>query len=79
MACILAMIGTWAWLFYQGFVHPLTAGVEIEGDYLVGGLMPVAIVFAASALALVVVSLATSPPPAAHVERFMIPRSSLTR
>ena len=45
-------------------------------DYLVAGMMPVAIVFACSAASMVVVSLLTSPPPAAHVERFMIPRSN---
>jgi len=35
----------------------------------------VAIIFTLSALALVLVSLVTKPPPAEHVESFMIPRS----
>ena len=75
-ASILAAAGTWSWLFYQGLVVPTREGHELEGDYLVGGMMPVTISFAAAAVALVVVSLITSPPPAEHVERFMIKRPS---
>lgn len=73
VASILAMVGTWSWMFYEGLVRPTLDGEELVGDYLIGGLMPVTVIFAASALALAVVSLLTTPPPAAVVERFMIP------
>ena len=73
-ACVLAMVTSWGWLFYEGLIRPTMAGEQLEGDYLVFGMMPVTITFAASALAMVVVSLATQPPPAEHVERFMISR-----
>lgn len=73
IASILAMVGTWAFLFYQGLVRPTLDDHELEGDYLVGGMMPVTVIFATSALALVAVSLVTRPPAAHVVERFMIP------
>jgi len=74
-ASVLAMLISWSWLFYRGLVEPTMNGVELEGDYLVAGMMPVTVIFGASALALVVVSLVTSPPPREHVDTFMIPRS----
>jgi len=73
-ACILAMVGSWGLLFYRGLIRPTLDGEQMHGDYLVAGMMPVTITFAASALALVLVSLATQPPPAEHVEKFMITR-----
>ena len=76
-ASVLAMIGTWGFLFYRGLILPTLEGVEHEGDYLVWGMMPVTVIIAASTAALVVVSLLTTPPPAERVERFMIPRSEL--
>ena len=75
IASILVMLGSWLFLFYRGLIRPAMEGVELEGVYLVWGMMPVTVIFAASALALVLVSLVTSPPPAAVVERFMVPRS----
>ena len=76
IASVLTMVVSWSWLFYRGLIRPALDGIDLDGDYLVGGMMPVTITFTASALMLVVVSLVTSPPPAEHVERFMIPRSS---
>ena len=75
IASILVMAVTWFTLFWKGLVRPTLDGVEMEGDYLVAGMMPVTVMFVASAATMVLVSLLTSPPPAAHVERFMIPRS----
>ena len=43
------------------------------------GMMPVTLIFAVSALTLVVVSLMTAPPSPAIVERFMIPKKEPTR
>ena len=40
------------------------------GEYTISGVMPVAICFIAGAIAMIVVSLVTPPPPAAHVDRF---------
>jgi len=75
IASILTMVVTWSLFFYRGLIHPTLNGIALEGDYLVWGMMPVAVMVVASAVVLVVVSLVTSPPPAAVVERFMIPRS----
>ncbi|MFT5051042.1 MAG: SSS family solute:Na+ symporter [Chlamydiales bacterium] len=72
-ASILAMVVTWSYLFYDGLIAPIQAGVKDSGEYLVMGMMPVAVIFAASGVALVVVSLFTTPPPAERVARFMIP------
>ena len=74
IASILAVVVTWSTLFYQGLIRPTLDGVEGEGDYLLFGMMPVTVMFAASATALVLVSLVTTPPPASLVEKFMISR-----
>ena len=74
VACILTTVLTWSYFFYQGLILPTLEGGKADGDYLVMGFMPVTFIFAASAGALVLVSLVTSPPPASVVERFMIPR-----
>ncbi len=74
-ASILVMITSWTYLFYRGLIEPAMNGIELEGDYLVGGMMPVTLIFAASALALILVSLLTNPPPKDHVDSFMIPRT----
>ncbi|MFT5290991.1 MAG: SSS family solute:Na+ symporter [Planctomycetota bacterium] len=78
-ASILAMLISWSILFYRGLIRPTLDGTPLEGDYLVFGMMPVTITFAASAIALVVVSLMTQPPPAEHVEKFMITRRSAAK
>ncbi|MDP7572619.1 MAG: hypothetical protein QF391_13535 [Myxococcota bacterium] len=41
-----------------------------EGDFLVGGMMPVAVIFAISTAALIIVSLFTAPPDERHLARF---------
>ena len=68
IASVLAMVATWWTLFWVGFLRrPSEAG----GDYLVAGMMPVAVIFAVSAAVLVAVSLVTSPPPDAIVDRYV--------
>ena len=56
----------------QGLIKPAFAGVKPadKEDYLIMGMMPVAIMFAASALVLIVVSLMTQPPPKSVVDSF---------
>ncbi|MCP3914990.1 MAG: sodium:solute symporter family protein [bacterium] len=71
-ACILTTAATWGWFFYDGLVRPSLAGEKQDGDYLVLGAMPVTFIFAASAAALVLVSLATKPPREDVVERYFV-------
>ena len=63
---------TWCVLFYKGLVEPTLLGVDSGEDYLILAMMPVTIMFTASALTLIVVSLMTSPPPKQHVDRFFV-------
>lgn len=70
VACVLAAAGSWLVFFYDGLVRPMLSGETAGEDYLVAGMMPVTFMIAASALALVVVSLATTPPPAHVLARF---------
>ena len=72
IASILAAAISWMVLFYDGLIAPAMNGVTDGEDYKVLGMMPVAVMFAASSLALVVVSLMTTPPPSDHVDRFII-------
>jgi SSS family solute:Na+ symporter len=60
IACVLTASGIWAILFAQ------STGKES----LVFGMMPVALIVSGSALALIVVSLLTTPPSAERLERF---------
>jgi SSS family solute:Na+ symporter len=76
IASVLVMFLTWCYFFYEGMIRPMRAGTATTENYLVGGLMPVTYIFAASALTLIVVSLVTKPPPAALVESFVTRRSS---
>lgn len=71
-ASILAMLGTWGWFFYDGLIRPTLAGEATHGEPLVLGMLPVSFVVAASAAAMVLVSLLTAPPPREHVEEFMV-------
>ncbi len=66
-ACILTAAGLGLWFFRQA---ELTSGRE----FLVFGMMPVAVILSASTLALIVVSLATTPPPEATLAKFFSPR-----
>ncbi|MCR9246910.1 MAG: sodium:solute symporter family protein [bacterium] len=73
IAAVIVAGVTWAILFYDGLLQPTLAGHSGEAggeDYLVFGMMPVAVMFAASATTLVVVSLLTRPPSQTVVERF---------
>lgn len=60
----------WSALFYDGLLAPTLSGSSPEGDYLIWGMMPVAIMILASSSALVVVSLITKPLPANTVNRY---------
>lgn len=66
IAATLSAGTTWLWLFSQG-----RGGGE---KFLFFGLMPVAVIFAASSLAMVGVSLVTRPPDDDVLERFFPPR-----
>ena len=70
IASILVTITTWSVFFYRGLIVPTMEGIEREGEYLIFGLMPVAIIFAASAATLVLVSFVTQPPRREVVDRF---------
>ncbi|HIE71612.1 MAG TPA: hypothetical protein EYP98_16370 [Planctomycetes bacterium] len=61
---------TWCVLFYDGLVAPTLAGDHLGGDYLIWGMMPVAFMVAASAVTLIVVSLATKPLPGSTIDRY---------
>jgi len=70
IASVLVAGGSWAVLFYDGLLAPTLAGEQLQGDYLILGMMPVAFMVAASAITLVIVSLMTQPLPAATVDRY---------
>ena len=63
-AAILTVIALWTWFFARGIG---------DADYSVGGtgIMPVAVVFAGSVVAMIVGSLLTSPPAPERVRRFI--------
>jgi len=75
IASTLVMAATWTVLFYQGML----AGGDPDSDFLVGGMMPVTIIFAASAATLVAVSLMTEPPSPEAVDRYFPTRSDPRR
>ena len=64
VASVVTVAGVWLYFFSKGWGSP---------DYSVGGtgVMPVAVLVAASAIAMVLVSLWTTPPPVAVVDRFL--------
>ncbi len=62
-ACVLTAAGVWWWLFAK-------SGYGSQGQFLFGGMMPVATIVGASTTALVLVSLMTKMPSAETVERF---------
>jgi SSS family solute:Na+ symporter len=72
IASVLVMAAVWFVLFYQDIINPSEAREAAGGDFLVFGMMPVAIIFASSALTLIVVSLVTRPPSRETVDRFII-------
>ena len=68
IASVLAAAACWGWLFWKGLVEHPTGDPE---DFLIGGMMPVAILCAVSTAVLVVVSRLTTPPPDEVVDRFV--------
>jgi SSS family solute:Na+ symporter len=64
IASVLATTLTWVGLFAADLMH---GG---SGEYLVGGLMPVVFIFGASAIAMIGVSLVTTPPGEEALGRF---------
>jgi solute:Na+ symporter, SSS family len=67
MASILAMVATWVVLFWQ-------SGFGADPNYTFAGFMPVAVIFAASSVALVAVSLVSKPPSSQTLDRFFARR-----
>jgi SSS family solute:Na+ symporter len=68
-ACVITTAVVWFYFFYQD-IFLNKAG---DGEFLVGGMVPAATIFAVSAIALIVGSLVTKPMDDAHVDRFFIP------
>ena len=68
MAAVLSVALLWIYFFVQGWENP---GYTVGGT----GVMPVAVMFAVSALMIVLVSLLTAPPSAATIGKFF-PESS---
>jgi SSS family solute:Na+ symporter len=66
IACVLTTAVTWWLLFMRA-----DFGKAHEDEALVWGMMPVAVIFAASALAMTMVSLMTRPPSEATVRKFI--------
>ena len=66
LASILTVVVLWLYFFLQGWQSP---GYTVGGT----GVMPVAVILAASTLAMVIVSLLTRPPAADIVDRFFAP------
>ena len=62
-ACIVAAAATGLYFFSK-------SDLKSKGDYLIGGMMPVAFVFAASTAALIVVSLMSRPPSERTIRKF---------
>jgi SSS family solute:Na+ symporter len=75
MTSLLATAVTWSLLFYRDIFgeHSTTDGDG--GEFLIFGLMPVALIFVVSAITLTLVSLVTRPPSKTTVDRFFIPTS----
>lgn len=68
IASVLVTAVVWTILFTRDMMHK--GGGSGGGEALVFGMMPVAIIFAASVVTLIVVSLQTKPPSRATIEKF---------
>lgn len=77
IAALLTTGAVWSVLFYQDIIAAKPPGSE-GGEMLIGGMMPVTLMFVVSAVTLVVVSLLTRPPAQSTVEKFFIPNSRST-
>jgi SSS family solute:Na+ symporter len=73
VASVITMVVVWFVLFWQDIISPSPERVAEGGDFLVWGMMPVAVIFAASTVALVLVSLVTAPPSQKTVDAFFDP------
>jgi SSS family solute:Na+ symporter len=71
-ACLIVTAVVWGFLFYRDIIAVKPPGMEDE-ELLVYGMMPVAFIFAASAITLTVVSLLTKPLSPATVDKFFLP------
>ena len=72
IASLLVMVATWSFFFYRGLIRPALEGTTLEGEYLVLGMMPVAVIFLVSAAPLGLVSLVTRPPRREALDRFFV-------
>ena len=72
ICCVLVTATVWLTFFIQDFATKSDPG---RGEFLVLGMMPVAIIFAASAASLIVVSLLTKPPAVETIEKFVPSRT----
>jgi SSS family solute:Na+ symporter len=70
-ASLLSTAVVWGVLFYRDIFAGHTSGSGEE--FLIGGMMPVAVIIAVSTISLVTVSLFTRPPAASTVQKFFIP------
>lgn len=71
-ACVLTTLVVWSVLFGLDMTQRAAqrAAGDVPQDLLIGGMMPVTLIFAASTVSLVMVSLLTSPPTPKTVARF---------
>ncbi|MEM9696036.1 MAG: sodium:solute symporter family protein, partial [Myxococcota bacterium] len=77
IASVISMVAVWMVFFYQDIINPTEERLAEGGDFLVLGLMPVTFTFAASASALVLVSMLTKPPSEATVNKFFALKKAL--
>jgi SSS family solute:Na+ symporter len=68
-ASILSTLVVWCFLFYRDIIAVKPPGME-EEELLIGGMMPVAIMIAVSAVSLVVVSLFSKKPSDETIRKF---------
>jgi SSS family solute:Na+ symporter len=73
VAAVITMGAAWIWLFCQDIVFH--KGPE-HGEFLIAGMMPVALLVAISTATVVIVSLITKPPADEIVDRFFPPKSA---
>ncbi len=66
---VIATSGVWFWLF-------AASGFGVKRKFLLGGMLPVATVFATCAVSVIVVSLCTKPPSASTLAKFFPPKTT---
>ncbi len=70
-ACIISTAVVWGLLFYRDIIAPKSAGAASD-ETLIFGLMPVAVILAVSAAALISVSLMTKKPADETIRKFFV-------